>query len=143
MKDLLNDGRLEEHRTSKKEIKQLLAVFDRDITDARIEALSTDRKFATAYNAALMMARVALASSGYRTAGEGGHYWTIQALAFILPLDTGTIYKFNKFRQKRNISGYEMIGMVSKQDVKDMFGLAQELHRAVLKWLVENHPEFV
>lgn len=143
LQDLLNDGRLEEHRTSRKEIEQLFAVFERDMADAQIEALSPDRKFATAYNAALMVARISLASSGYRTSGEGSHYWTIQSLAFILPLDTSTIRKFNKFRQKRNISGYEMIGMISQQEVAEMIDLAKELHGIVLEWLANNHTELI
>ncbi|AII61455.1 hypothetical protein [Dehalococcoides mccartyi] len=143
LKNLLNDGRIKEHTPSKQEIKQLLAVFDRDITDAQIEILSTDRKFSTAYNAALTIARIALVSSGYRITGEGSHYWTIQASAFILPLDTSMIRKFDKFRQKRNISGYEMTGMISEQDTKEMIDLAREIHSVVLKWLSENHPEFI
>ncbi|AAW40605.1 hypothetical protein CY91_01125 [Dehalococcoides mccartyi] len=143
LKNLLNDGRIKEHTPSKQEIKQLLAVFDRDITDAQIEILSTDRKFSTAYNAALTIARIALVSSGYRITGEGSHYWTIQALTFILPLDTSMIRKFDKFRQKRNISGYEMTGMISEQDTKEMIDLAREIHSVVLKWLSENHPEFI
>jgi len=143
LQDLLNNGRLEEHKSSRKEIEQLFAVFERDMADAQIEALSTDRKFATAYNAALMVARIALASSGYRASGEGSHYWTIQSLAFILPLDIGTVRKFNKFRQKRNISGYEMIGMISKQEVAEMIDLAKELHGIVLERLANYHPELI
>ncbi len=143
LQDLLNNGHLEAHNTSRQEIEQLLAVFERDMADAQIEALSTDRKFATAYNAALIASRIALASSGYRTSGEGNHYWTIQSLTFILPLDNSIIRKFNKFRQKRNISGYEMIGMISKQEVTEMIDFAKELHGIVLEWLGNNHPELI
>ena len=52
----------ETHTTSRKEISQLFAVFERDIADARTEALSSDRRFTTAYNAALMAARATLAA---------------------------------------------------------------------------------
>ncbi len=139
----LNEGRLKTHTTSQKEIEQLFAVFERDIADARAENLSTDRRFTTAYNAALMGARVALAASGYRTSGEGNHYWTIQSLAFTLQPDTKTIKKFNKFRQKRNITDYEMIGMISEQEVTEMIALAQELHDIVTEWLKKNHPRLI
>ena len=71
LEDWLNEGRLKAHTTGQKEIEQLFAVFKRDMADAQAEALSTDRKFTTAYNAALMVARAALAASGYRTSGEG------------------------------------------------------------------------
>lgn len=143
LQDWLNEGRLKAHKTSRKEIEQLLAVFERDMRDARAEGLSADRRFATAYKTALMAARAALAASGYRTSGEGSHYWTIQSLAFTLQLDTSTITKFNKFRQKRNISDYEMIGMVSEQEVSEMVALAKTLRETVAAWLKNNHPELI
>ncbi len=143
LEDWLNESRLKTHKSSQKEIEQFFAVFERDIADARAEALSADRRFATAYNAALMVARAALAASGYRTSGEGSHYWTIQSLAFTLQLDDKTIKKFNKFRQKRNISDYEMIGMISEQEVTEMIALAQELRDMVTEWLKRNHPELI
>ena len=143
LQDWLNEGHLKAHKTSRKEIEQLFAVFERDIKDAGAEDLSADRRFATAYNAALMAARAALAASGYRTSGEGGHYWTIQSLVFTLQLDTSAITKFNKFRQKGNISDYEMIGMVSEQEVREMVALAKTLRETVVAWLKNNRPELV
>lgn len=143
LQDWLNEGRLKTHTTSQKEITQLFAVFERDMVDAQAENLSADRRFTTAYNAALMLARAALAASGYRASGEGNHYWTIQSLAFTLQTDIKAIKKFNKFRQKRNISDYEMIGMVSEQEVTEMIALAQELRDMVTEWLKKNHPELI
>ena len=143
MQDWLNEGHLKAHKTSQKEIEQFFAVFERDMADARVEALSVERKFESAYNAALVMARAALATSGYRTSGEGNHYWTIQSLAFTLQMDADTINQFNKFRQKRNTSNYEMIGVVSEQEVTEMIALAQELRNLVTKWLEENHPNLI
>ena len=113
------------------------------MADARIKTLSADRRFSTAYNAALMVSIAALAASGYRASSEGHHYWTIQSLAHTLHLDARTIRKFNKFRQKRNISDYEMIGMVSEQEVDEMIALARELHTVVVEWLSKNHPELI
>lgn len=140
LEDWLNEGHLNSYKTSRKEIEQLFAVFERDMADARVEALSVERKFESAYNAALVMARAALATSGYRTSGEGNHYWTIQSLAFTLQMNADAINQFNKFRQKRNTSNYEMIGVVSEQEVTEMIALAQELRNLVTKWLEENHP---
>jgi len=143
LQDWLNEGRLKTHNTSREEIGQLFAVFERDMADAQAEGLSDDRRFTTVYNAALMVARAALAASGYRTSGEGNHYWTIQSLAFTLKPDAKTIQKFNKFRQKRNITDYEMIGMISDQEVSEMISLAQELRDMVTEWLKKNHPELI
>jgi len=141
LKDWLNEGKLRNHDTSRDEIDKLFAVYERDLADARIETLSADRRFATAYNAALMMARAALAASGYQTTGEGAHYLAIQSLAFTLKLGTETITKFNKFRQKRNITDYEMIGMVSNQEVSEMIALAQQLHSGLSNWLKAYYPK--
>jgi hypothetical protein len=47
---------------------------DRDLADAAIPALSEDRRFATAYNAALQTAKMAIACAGYRVASVPGHH---------------------------------------------------------------------
>jgi hypothetical protein len=64
--DLINEGRIEEHKTSRAELDELRAVIARDLTDAGVEHLSADRRFATAYNAALQSAKMAIACCGYR-----------------------------------------------------------------------------
>jgi len=48
LKELLNQGRLRQHKTSKKEIENLLELVRRDIKDAKVEGLSSDRRFACA-----------------------------------------------------------------------------------------------
>jgi len=60
LKGLLNQGRLRQHETSKKEIENLLALVRRDIMDAKVEGLSSDRRFACAYNAVLQLATILL-----------------------------------------------------------------------------------
>lgn len=143
LEDWLNEGRLRQHKTSKSEIKQLLAVFARDMADAQSNAISTDRRFATAYNAALTVSTAALAASGYRAAGEGHHYWLIQSLAFTLQLDTETIEEFNRFRRKRNTIDYERIGTVSEKEVLEMLELAKSIRGKLEIWLREDYPELV
>jgi hypothetical protein len=49
-----------------RELDGLRAVVARDLTDARVVGLSTDRQFATAYNAVLQLAKMAIACAGYR-----------------------------------------------------------------------------
>jgi hypothetical protein len=139
----LSEGKLKAHKTSKSEVTQLLSVFDRDLADAQVKTLSADRRFAIAYNAALMVSIAALAAGGYRASGEGHHYWTIQSLAFTIQADARTLNKFNKFRQKRNISDYERTDVVSEQEVAEIIALAQELRQFVVQWLRKNHPELL
>ncbi|MFA5646448.1 MAG: hypothetical protein WDA18_08890 [Candidatus Ratteibacteria bacterium] len=52
------------------------------------------------------------------------------------------IKQFDAFRKKRNIGGYERVGLVSEQEVKEMKILAQDLLDMVKEWLKINHPEF-
>lgn len=141
LQDWLENGRLTAHKPDGRDLARLLAAADRDLADARVHGLSADRRLATAYNAALLSATAALAASGYRVRQEGHHYWTIQSLAFTMRLDGKTIEKLDKFRKKRNISDYEMTGMVSEQEAGEMLSLAQNLRAAVEKWLREHYPK--
>jgi len=139
----LESGRLRAQETSSSDIAELLKAADRDLADAELRELSADRRFATAYSAALLVATVALAASGYRAAQEGHHYWTIRSLAFTMKLDRGTIQQLNTFRRKRNIADYERVGTVSELEIAEMLGLAKKLRTTVVDWLKRNHPEFV
>ena len=62
--------RVRPHTTSISELDDLRAVVARDLADASLDALSTDRRFATAYNAVLQIAKMVIACAGYRVAGE-------------------------------------------------------------------------
>jgi len=76
LKKWLSENKLSRHKTSQQEIQNLLKLVERDIKDAKIEALSNDRRFMTAYNAALQLATCILYTTGYRTKpSKGGHHW--------------------------------------------------------------------
>lgn len=141
LENWLNEGRLKRHKTSRNEINQLLAVYERDMADAQAKTISTDRRFATAYNAALTLSATALAAGGYRASGEGQHYWAIQSLAFTLQLDAETIEVFNRFRRKRNTIDYERIGTVSEKEVLEIIQLAKDIRGKLEIWLRENYPQ--
>jgi hypothetical protein len=64
-KTLLAARKIHTHRSSKQELDELRAVVKRDLADAALPALSEDRRFATAYNAALQVARMATAHNVY------------------------------------------------------------------------------
>ncbi len=66
----LDCGDLRGHRTSRREISDLLAVAERDLSDAQVPALSLDRRFATAYSGALPLATIVLAASGFRAVAQ-------------------------------------------------------------------------
>jgi hypothetical protein len=143
LQNWLENGQIKAHRTSKYEISELFKAIDRDITDSQLKGLSADRRFATAYNAALLVATMSLAANGYQAQQEGHHYWSIQSLAFTLEIDTKTINQLNAFRKKRNIADYERVGMASEQEIKSLVTLAKKLRAMVVEWLKKNHPELI
>lgn len=58
---LLANKDAQKHKTSKKELDNMRALIARDLADAALVGLSADRKFATAYNAALQASNMAIA----------------------------------------------------------------------------------
>ena len=85
---LLASKEAPKHKTSKKELDNMRALIGSDLADAAIAALSADRRFATAYNAALQAANMAIACAGYRVVSKVGVHRTTGG--FCHKRDTGT-----------------------------------------------------
>ena len=64
--------RVRPHTTGQQELDDLRALIDHDLHDAGVPGLSTDRPFATSYNAALQSAKMAIACAGYRVVARIG-----------------------------------------------------------------------
>src|SRR4030065_439191 len=80
LQDLRGQGRLRRRSTRREEIRGLLQVADRDLGDAAVPGLSSDRLFLIAYEAALTLATIPLRCAGYETHGSGHHWTTFLAL---------------------------------------------------------------
>ncbi|MDI6776196.1 MAG: hypothetical protein QMD03_02990 [Syntrophales bacterium] len=143
LQDWLNNGWLKPHKTTPQEIKDLLAVADRDLTDCQVSGLSPEWRLNIAYNAALQSATAALAASGYRAAREAHHYRVIQSLTNTIGASSILVIQFDHFRKKRNLGGYERAGVISDQEAKEMFLLARKIRSDVEKWLKLNHSELL
>ncbi len=141
--DWERNGWLTAHRTSPNEIRDLLAVVDRDLADSDAEGLSADWRMNIAYNAALQAATAALAPAGYRASRDQHHYRVIQSLRETVGTEAGVVSSFDTFRKKRNITGYERIGLVSDADAAAMRALALRLREEVVAWLERRHPELL
>ena len=108
-KQLTDERRVKPHQTSRNELEDLRRVIARDLTDAGIAELSPDRRFATAYNAALQTAKMVIACAGYRVAGAGHHQTTFEAVE--LAMGSGAAAQaayFEVCRRKRNSVDYDM-----------------------------------
>jgi hypothetical protein len=143
LKDWLKNGWLVEHKTSRQELRNLLGVADRDLADCKAEGLSADWRMNISYNAALQAATAALAACGYKAGRDSHHYRVIQSLAYTIGADTKLVAKFDRFRKKRNIGGYEQAGLVSDKEVEEMIALAQQLREDIYRWIRINYPELL
>jgi hypothetical protein len=114
LQNWLNENRLQQYRTSIKEIGDLFKVVDRDLADAAVKEISADRRFATAYNAALQLAAIVPNASGYR-AGKTGHHWvTFKILPEVMgPEAQEQADYFNSCRSTRNVTDYDRAGVVA------------------------------
>lgn len=135
-------GWLRAEPTSRSEIRDLLEIVDRDLADARVEAISDDRRFEAAFSAARTSANIALRASGYRTATQQGHHQkTIESLELTIHADAKLIHKMRVFSKKRNATSYDAAGNVSEQELEQMIEFAGELQRSVIAWLQANYRE--
>lgn len=139
LKQWVTNGWLKEEPTSRHEIKNLLAIVDRDLQDAAGD-LSPDWRFGIAYNAALKLCTILLRAEGYRAAQGLQHYRTIMAMPLIL----GEIRKsdaqyLDACRIKRNTVEYDYVGGASEQDAEELMAFAKGFRQTVLNWLREYH----
>src|SRR3972149_10728882 len=62
-------GRLRPHKKSRREVDDLLRLAERDLGDARVEGVSTDRRFMITYEDAVALPTIPLHCAGLRTDG--------------------------------------------------------------------------
>ncbi len=141
--DWLRNSWLVEHKTSFEEIAALLAIVERDLANAKVAGLSEDWRLNIAYNAALQAATAALSATGFRAAREQHHFRTIQSLALTIGWPALKVDRFDRFRKKRNIMGYESAGVVSEREAREMHELATTLRDDVLVWLGKQYPKLL
>lgn len=143
LKDLLNQDRLRQYKTSKKEIKNLLELVRRDIKDAKVEGLSSDRRFACAYNAVLQLATILLYCKGYKPEGTGHHFTVFQAMKIIMGNNYYTLADyFDSCRSKRNITDYDYAGAISDLEAEELIEEADKFLEITINWLKKNYTVF-
>jgi hypothetical protein len=130
--------------SSRDEISNQLGIISRSIKDAHVEAISDDLRFQAAFTASLTAANVALRASGHRTrVGPGHHQKIVESLELTIQAEPKLIRKLLAFSKKRNATSYDAAGSVSEQDLEQVIEVAEELHRSVMTWLQQQHPELL
>src|SRR5579863_1972266 len=140
---LLHSQRIRPHKTSLQELDDLRDVVERDLQDAAVEALSPDRRFATAYNAALQLAKMVTACSGCRLVGSGHHLTTFEALEIAMgsPVANLVAY-FDTCRRKRNQVDYDCANAATETEAEDLLRKAEEFRDLVEQWIRKEYPQY-
>ena len=118
------------------------ALVARDLADATVEGLSADRRFATAYNAALQAANMAIACAGYRVTAKVGHHKVAVdgvKLALGTSADEYAEY-FEICRRKRNVIDYTRSHVVTDTEAKEILEKAREFYDLVEGWIDSKFP---
>lgn len=118
-------------------------MVERDLADSAAEGVSADWRMNIAYNAALRAATAALAAAGYRASREQHHYRVIQSLRETIGADATLVSTLEAFRKKRNVAGYERVGLVSDADADSMRVLAVDLRDRLTTWLRKHYPHLI
>ena len=140
LSDWERSGWLLPHRTSPREIADLLGVVERDLADSQTAGLSTDWRLNIAYNAALQAATAALAASGYRASRDQHHYRVIQSLELTIGADRKVVSRLDAF--PRALSSRAKRG-ISEGEAREMRELARSIARDVRAWLIETHADLL
>jgi uncharacterized protein (UPF0332 family) len=143
-RQLLAAHRVHAHATSRKELEGLRAVIARDLNDARVPGLSADRQFATAYNAVLQLAKMAIACAGYRVVGIGHHATTFEALELAMGHSMSSLVNyFDTCRRKRDTLDYDMAEVATDTEVTELLEKTEQFRERVEQWIAERYPLFV
>src|SRR5688500_7447247 len=130
---LLANRDVQRHETSKRELDEMRALIARDLADAQVQGVSADRRFATAYNAALQSATMAIACAGYRvTAKTGHHKVTVDAITLALGAAAGPyVDHLETCRRKRNVIDYTRAQVPTESEADEIVPKAKEFHELV------------
>jgi hypothetical protein len=143
LEDAAANGHIQPHKTSADEVRSLRALVDRDVADSKVELLSDDRRFATAYNAALQISKLALACAGYRVSkGQSAHFASFEMVAIAIPaneIQELTDY-FDVCRRKRNHIDYDGSQIVSRGETEELIKKVQEYRSIIDDWIKATHP---
>ena len=144
LKELSAQGSIKPHKTSKEEIENLLELVRRDIKDAGVKTISTDRRFATAYNAVLQLATIVIYCKGYMPTGWGHHYTVFKSLKLIM----GENYYdsadyFDSCRAKRNVTNYRHMGEIAESETGELIEEAKKFLAVVLEFIKKYHPNLL
>lgn len=126
--DLLKTGRIHEEKVSRTEINQALERADRDLRTAeKILVDDPDWGFNIAYNSILQASRAYMFSQGYRPASAQGNKNTFAFMMLAMGEDhLDLITYFDRMRKKRSKAVYDMSGLITETEARDLLRRAKD-----------------
>jgi len=126
--DLLRAGHIRKLKVSRNEILEVIKRAERDLKTAKIiMAEDWDWGFAVAYNAVLQASRAYMFSQGYRPGSNQGHKNTFAFMAEAMGKEyDDLITYFDRMRNKRNQAIYDVAGLITETEARNLFKQATE-----------------
>ncbi|MCW8962214.1 MAG: hypothetical protein OQL16_00365 [Gammaproteobacteria bacterium] len=124
LENLVRINQLKSEQPDQQEFNGLVRSARNRLSDARLEGLSVDGKFLSAYGAAHALATAALRWHGYRSENR---YLVFQCLQHTVGLDKVKWLVLDQCHKKRNIAEYEGQLEVSSQLLEELIGITSEL----------------
>ena len=144
LKDWQDNGWLKPHRTDSNEIAALMAIVERDLTDASITTLSSDWQFGIAYNAALKLCTIVLYAHGYRPENALAHYRTIAAIKEITTQQWDSYVDYlNACRIRRNTLEYSHVDVISIEEAEKLLAFTKSFLTEVRDYLAKHFPDLL
>lgn len=124
----LNNGDIQKVVVTDKSLGNLLKLIERDLKDCQVKGVSADRRYATAYGAALNLANLVIRKEGYRVTGRIGHHKTTFDVASEILGAKAKKYIdfFDLCRRKRNKVDYDLADFVSETEVDELIDAVNE-----------------
>lgn len=142
----LQIGHLTTHEATVAEVRNLLGVVERELGDAGVVGLSAEGRFTHAYDAALLLCKLALHASGFavQKRSPGHHSLWINSLEHTLGDGyKATLIHLSRSSKLRHTSLYDQAGVIQKEDADDLLEVASQLRADVLAWLRAEHPTLI
>ena len=122
--NLVRIGQLKAEPRNAQEVSRMLAMAQTRLSDAKLNKLSLEGRFTSAYNAAHASALAALRWHGYRSENR---YTVFQCLTHTLGWPANRWRVLDTAHQKRNLAEYEGYLEVEESTVAEMCALVQGL----------------
>lgn len=139
---LLAENKVRPHTPSLREIEDLFSLVDRDLQDAAVSGLSSDRSFAISYNAVQQLSQAIVACAGYRVRNVPGHHRVMFECMELAMGTDGVAYAayFDQCRLKRNHLEYDRSSVVSETEAQELLESASEFYEAIRSLIAESYP---